>query len=685
MLRRRAVIGRETTIRESMTSHYQPLYCESCSRYPYVGRLSVEEEDSVDFIYQFVKKRFVAVNNENLSIYHTAPDIIGPPKFPNYGQLFHLPYFSEKMVSHITDISISPWQDKTIAFHFICWRNLAFKKGYIDIEFHEAVYPIRVCIYEIYNPGSVMQIWAQDSNNKWFKLWDESSHIVPPTSRLFSPPLSHPCNFKTKMLRLVFKESLPKTYTKIDAVMLIGTSELILSKNANESLTNVLKRINFMYSPCHDDVYNLTADLKSAHLDIVHLQESFSEYCVICKSDIRRKTSYKNNMRHKEVPQEVIPAYLQPNGEKNSRHNLLKSNSNYDKGLKLSSDESKELSLCSLSALPDEVLLMILKNLEFMSLFRMSYVDKRFNNLIRDPELYTRLSIRIVVSDKRMGDIFCYFSSRCKYLRQLDLTESIFYVEDFVIFLDNCGMRLTHLRLSKCSESVNSCTLLKISEICKNLKELDLNNCPLIDDEGFSYLERLNGLECLDLRNTDIRTERLSKILQRNQRMRELHWYSTGILLDAVPIDLGNLCHNLEIINSSASYLTPQGISALTNCKNLRKVHLYLYEYPFTYDSLFKLLSSYQNLQNLQEVYLHQGNLTDHGLELLAQCRNLKKLYFRSLRFHTPDNYFVIFEQCPKLQEFYLIRCHISDRLVNRWKKRYPHVSVYTYDFTPID
>ncbi|XP_071572453.1 F-box/LRR-repeat protein 4-like isoform X3 [Temnothorax nylanderi] len=622
MLRRRAVIGRETTIRESMTSHYQPLYCESCSRYPYVGRLSVEEEDSVDFIYQFVKKRFVAVNNENLSIYHTAPDIIGPPKFPNYGQLFHLPYFSEKMVSHITDISISPWQDKTIAFHFICWRNLAFKKGYIDIEFHEAVYPIRVCIYEIYNPGSVMQIWAQDSNNKWFKLWDESSHIVPPTSRLFSPPLSHPCNFKTKMLRLVFKESLPKTYTKIDAVMLIGTSELILSKNANESLTNVLKRINFMYSPCHDDVYNLTADLKSAHLDIVHLQESFSEYCVICKSDIRRKTSYKNNMRHKEVPQEVIPAYLQPNGEKNSRHNLLKSNSNYDKGLKLSSDESKELSLCSLSALPDEVLLMILKNLEFMSLFRMSYVDKRFNNLIRDPELYTRLSIRIVVSDK---------------------------------------------------------------QICKNLKELDLNNCPLIDDEGFSYLERLNGLECLDLRNTDIRTERLSKILQRNQRMRELHWYSTGILLDAVPIDLGNLCHNLEIINSSASYLTPQGISALTNCKNLRKVHLYLYEYPFTYDSLFKLLSSYQNLQNLQEVYLHQGNLTDHGLELLAQCRNLKKLYFRSLRFHTPDNYFVIFEQCPKLQEFYLIRCHISDRLVNRWKKRYPHVSVYTYDFTPID
>ncbi|TGZ53262.1 hypothetical protein DBV15_10882 [Temnothorax longispinosus] len=78
-----------------MTSHYQPLYSESCSRYPYVGRMSVGEESSVDFIYQFVKKRFVPKNHQNISIFHTAPDIIGPPKFQNYGELFHLPSFFE--------------------------------------------------------------------------------------------------------------------------------------------------------------------------------------------------------------------------------------------------------------------------------------------------------------------------------------------------------------------------------------------------------------------------------------------------------------------------------------------------------------------------------------------------------------------------------------------------------------
>ncbi|XP_071644424.1 F-box/LRR-repeat protein 4-like [Temnothorax longispinosus] len=681
--------------RENMTSHQQPLHCESCSRYPYVGRVSVAvaEDDSVDFIYQFVKHRFVAVNNKNLSIFHTAPDIIGPPKFQNYGQLFHLPLSFEKRLRHITDvdISISTWQnidfvkERLINILTPDYRDKTTSYQYIDIEFHEAVYPIRVCIYEICNPGSVIQIWAQNSNNQWFRLWDQwdekSSQIVPPTSRLFSPPLSHLCNFKTKMLRLVFTNSSSQSYSKIDAVMLIGASKLIVSRNANESLTNVLKRINCMYSPCHDNVHNLTADLKSAHLDIVHLQQNFPEYCIICKSDIRKKISYKNNLRHKEVPQEIIPAYLQPNGEKNSRHNLLKSHSNYPKDLKLSSNESKELSLCSLSALPDEVLLIILKNLDLMTLCRMSYVDKRFNNLTRDPKLYTRLNIRCIrywysildVSDKCMRDIFCYFSSRCKYLRQLDLTGSVFDVKDFVNFLDNCGIRLTHLRLSGC-KSVDSRAVLKISKICKNLKELDLNRCYGIDDEGFSYLKKLKSLERLNLCSTCINAQQLCKILQKNQWMRELDTHL--INREAVLIKLANLCRNLEVIDLSIHNLTSEGINALTNCKNLRKVKLRLYNYPVTDDSLFRFLSSNQHLQ---EVYLSDTVLTDHMLELLAQCKNLEILYLKLVKLVVPANCSIIFEQCPKLQEFYFIYYKISNQLFNQWKERYPHVSVYIH------
>ncbi|XP_071644119.1 F-box/LRR-repeat protein 4-like isoform X2 [Temnothorax longispinosus] len=607
-----------------MTTHNQSLYCESCSQYPYVGRVSVGEEDKVDFINQFVKKRFVTMNHRNLSVFCTAPDIIGPPKFQNYGELFYPSCsFEGKYVERIDgiNISISPWQNKDFIINFVNLHTWSKTTSYIDIEFHEAVYPIRVCIYELYNPGSVIQICAQDSNNQWIQLWDGSPQIVP-TSRLFSPPLSHPCNFKTKMLRLVFKESSPETYTKIDAVMLIGTSELILSRNANESLTNVLKRINSMYSPCHDDVYNLTADLKSAHLDIVHLQENFSEYCIICKSNIRRIT-YKSNLKHKKVSQEVIPGYVQPLGQKYSRRILLKSYSNYAKRMKLSSDEPKELSRCSLSELPDEILLIILKNLDFMTLCRMNKVDTRFNNLTRDPELYTRLNIKIKFR-KNMRNIFCWFTARCKHLRQLDLTESVFGVKDLVNFLENCGRNLTHLRLSDC-KSVNSHVLLKISEICKNLKELDLSDCERINDEGFSYLERLNGLEHLDLCGTFIKTKHLCKILQKNQEMRELHLvHTSGLNINAVVIELRNSCHNLEVI-SLLRGLTSQGLNALADCKNLRKVTFPQFARLITDDNLDRFLSS---IQRLEEICLRFVDLTDRNLELLAQCKNLKMLYF---------------------------------------------------------
>ncbi|TGZ49866.1 hypothetical protein DBV15_09470, partial [Temnothorax longispinosus] len=443
-------------------------YNNDDNRYPYVGRVSVGEEGSVDFIYQFAKKRFVPKNHENISIYHTAPDIIGPPKFQNYGQLFHLPLFFEKLLIYNgdVDISISPWQNEHEDGTNCIWQSKTNKNNYICVEFHEAVYPIRVCIYEIHHPGS---------------LWDKSSHFVPPTSRLFSPPLSHSCNFKTKMLKLTFKNSSPVFYTKLDAVMLIGTSKLSFSRHLNENLPNLLKRINCVYSSCHD-VHNLTADLKSAHLDIVDLQQNFLEY------------------------------------------------------------------------------------------------------------------------------------------------------------------------------------------------ELDLSHCRLIDDEGFSYLENLEGLEYLNLVQTRVRTERLCKILQKNQRIREVDWASKHIILEAVAMELGNSCRDLEVIKFSAHHLTPQSISALANCKNLRKVHFDgPFGYSVIYDSLFKLLSSYQNLQ---EVYFLCTVLTDHWLELLAQCKNLKKLYFRVVKFHTPDKYSVIFEQCLNLQEFYFMHCDISDQLINQWKERYPHLNI---------
>ncbi|TGZ46016.1 hypothetical protein DBV15_09885, partial [Temnothorax longispinosus] len=337
-----------------MTSNYQPIYCESCNRYPFISRVSVGEEDSIDFIYQFAKKRFVAKDH----------------------------------MSH-------------------------------NIEFHEAVYPIRVSIYEIYNPGSLIQILARDPNNEWIKLWNESSQIVPPTSRLFSPPLSHP--------------------------------------------------------------------------------------------DIRR-TSYNNNLRPQDVSQEVIPDY-------------------------------------------DEIMLKIFKNLDLMTLCRMNKVNRRFNDLIRDSSLYTRLNIKQGFP-REMRNLFCYLTSRCKYLQQLDLKASTFDVTNFVNFLDNCGRSLTHLRLRYC--------------------QFTLYNCYDVNDEGFSYLEKLNGFEHLNICSSDIKGQRLYKILQKNQQIRDLNFVPGCLTNPDTATVLYNLCSNLEVIRiQDIAELTSRDINALADCKDLRKVYFW--------------------------------------------------------------------------------------------------------------
>ncbi|XP_071570157.1 F-box/LRR-repeat protein 4-like [Temnothorax nylanderi] len=672
-----------------MASNYQSLYGESCGRYPYIGRKSVGEEDiRVDFIYQFVKKRHVKIHS-NLSVFHTAPDIIGPPKFSNYGE----PFQKLNRWNNDIDISITPWQyeESMTKYHSIRWPpwhqfRRSFGNNYIDIEFHEAVYPIRVSIYEMYNPGDVIQISAQDdSNNEWFKLWgtDYKSEIVPPTSRLFSPPLSHPRDFKTKMLRLFFKDrgtdfgEIP-LYTKPDAVMLIGTSELVRPRNYEKSLTNLLKEINCMYFPHYEDIHNLTADFKNAHLDINYLQRHFSEYCIImeyCRdgSYIRRvskESILRENLMHKNVSLEVI------------RH------SNCAKRIKLSSDESKELSRRNISELPDEILLIIFKNLDLMTLLcSLNYVNRRFNDLIRDPQLYTRLNIHLSPSakyfdldmaERDMSNIFCYFTSRCKYLQQLDLTKTIFSVEDFNNFLDTCGSRLKHLRLEYCGRSINNLALLKISEICVNLKELNLDHCHGIDDEGFSYLEKLNGLEHVNLRDTRIKAECLYRILQKNQRMREFNFEPGMYMSNPAATPFIHLCPNLEVIRlENCINLTSQDIDVLADCKNLRKVYLPEFQPPITDDCLHRLLPSWQRLEL---VALRCIVLTDHNLKLLTQCKNLKQLQLYWVKLVTPDKCSIIMEQCPKLQEFHLLSCNIDDCLVNEWKERYPHVSIYTLE-----
>lgn len=128
-----------------------------------------------------------------------------------------------------------------------------------------------------------MRIWARDSSNRWCQLWSGPPQRVPHKPRIFSPPLQL-CSFKTKLLRLEFNHSLLDYYTELDAVLLIGTSELILPHVGfkNRSLSALLKELGGTGSN-NEDVHNLTPDHSKANNDLLKLKNTLHKHCVLYK------------------------------------------------------------------------------------------------------------------------------------------------------------------------------------------------------------------------------------------------------------------------------------------------------------------------------------------------------------------------------------------------------------------
>ncbi|TGZ45878.1 hypothetical protein DBV15_06488 [Temnothorax longispinosus] len=665
---------------ENMMCQYDSLF-KSASRYPYISRVPTGEKN-LCFVYQFVKNanRYSIGNRDT---FHTVNYISGPPTyFPKYGN-FPKTFMARK---YSYDIAISSWRANVPWDPYTDHVTNINDKGinYIELEFHEHVYPIRVSIYEVYHPGLIIKIWAQDSQNKWFPLWEGSPQILPLSqeSRLFSPLLQS-CNFKTNRLRLEFcKHSVLKNYTKLDAVMLIGTSELILSRNPAESLTDLLKRINYsrrvhnlreaypgenitgllnyMYSR---RVHNLTEDYENAHLDIISLQNNFPEHCIQNILDESKELSPFSTLSDEvilEILKHLDLETLCRMNQVNRRFYDLTLDPRLHTRLNMRNipcptytqnilDESKELS--PFSTLPDEILVKILKHLDLETLCRMNQVDRRFYNLTLDPLLYTRLNMQNIFCPADIQNIFCYFTPRCKYLQQLDITLcDLSFPATFLQFLDNCGKHLTHLRLRKCV-GVDRNIALKISEICKNLKDklhmtiLDLLRYSEPEDKNLNlkYL-KLDSTICMGvqafiniLRNVNWMTGELDVHVR----------FGPGMNLDYVATKLRRSCPDLEIINLEGNYVVSH--TAFPDRKNLRKK----LEIEIVDDTLNILLSS---CQLLEELYLLSYNtrLTDRNLKLLAECKNLKHLHLNYVDFKTPEDVSIIIEQCPKLQKFCL-------------------------------
>jgi F-box and leucine-rich repeat protein 4 len=65
------------------------------------------------------------------------------------------------------------------------------------IEFEYYVIPKEIRVYETYNPGALVRIWAYNITERWEVLWEGRPEMCSPCARIFSPPLSA-TNWPTK-------------------------------------------------------------------------------------------------------------------------------------------------------------------------------------------------------------------------------------------------------------------------------------------------------------------------------------------------------------------------------------------------------------------------------------------------------------------------------------------------------
>lgn len=57
------------------------------------------------------------------------------------------------------------------------------------LKYEELVLPEEITIFETYNPGAVIKIWAYTIVKQWICLWEQPSVRCPKFPRMFSPKL----------------------------------------------------------------------------------------------------------------------------------------------------------------------------------------------------------------------------------------------------------------------------------------------------------------------------------------------------------------------------------------------------------------------------------------------------------------------------------------------------------------
>ncbi|XP_012158203.1 F-box/LRR-repeat protein 4 isoform X2 [Ceratitis capitata] len=574
----------------------------------YAGyRLDQYALDVADFSSQY---------GSDYSISYTATNITGKPrKYPEYGD------FPETFAMR----TYGDWWEKAPSYiPEIQQQNISKipAKDYIVLCFEEYVIPEEIAVYETFNPGGLIRIWAYTILKTWVCLW-EAKKVYAPSPKLvnkarrFSPKLKT-LNIPTRTIRLEFNQMGLSYFTEIDAVLLGGRKVNI------EGIQGILD--------CYERQRKCSILRK---LQRIHFRPNIKE-------------NYHNHL--KEFFTNDLNKFV----------NIVSSNTDL---LKNDLSSEKDDKAVGLKDLPFEIMLKIFSYLDLTSLFLVGQVSKYFYDVSTHPLLYSELNLK-PYWHLASSELLCTLAKRATILKKLDLSWCGLFntisPTEFKKFIQQRGDSLICLRLDSC-KILNASCIETLGIVCDNLRELSLRNCstdpPLLN---FSCLANLKNLERLDLFQTVIEPELMLTMLENNRKLKHLNLAFCGISvnMDAVAQRIGQYNQGLVTLDMWKSrFLSATGLDALSKCHDLEEVDFgWCLREVSLGDSLKKLLL---NCTKLRKLFLATvRGITDHDVENIANlCRNLEQLDLMGVSGISKDRYYDVLVKCRKLQLLDLSFC----------------------------
>ncbi|EDW00550.1 GH11799 [Drosophila grimshawi] len=559
------------------------------------------------------------------SISYTAANVIGrPSKYPTYGdypEAFCMRTFGDWW--HCAPSStreIQPQNLPALPTH-----------DFIVVYFEEFVIPKEVSIFETYNPGGVVRIWAYSITKRWTCLWEASSSDLNKfkgnftrEARRFAPTLKN-TNILTKTLRIDFNHSRLNYYTQIDAILLYGRTGS--TRSMQQMLTPMVKRY----------------------------KEDINSGPILCKlRTLKFQPSCRENCTVK------LHEFIN-----NDLSQFLKENQKVSEEQQLQSSGPQS----SLTDLPFEILLKILSYLDLKSLFCVGQVSRLFYEISTHPLLYCDLSLK-PYWQLANSELLCTLARRATLLRKLDLSWCGGFGEvsptEFKKFLTQRGDNLTHLRLNSC-KFLNASCIETIGIVCDNLIELSLRNCgsdtPLLN---FSCLANLKNLERLDLFQTAFESELLLSMLEGNRKLKHLNLAFCGVSVNMDNVAAHLATYNTQLVSLDmwkAHFLSARGLQSLARCHQLEELDLgWCMREANLGDGLYQLLT---NCPKLKKLFLSaMRGITERDLTHIATLgKNLEQLDLMGVTHITHERAYDILVRCKKLKLLDLSFCdNIMDR-----------------------